>query len=794
MSDTSYGVQSLEDTINSIFPNPDTIEKTNLLSRVDSNASDASADPGAEASPLRGGTRKRKAGNPVHPRIAAAGQRIISSDHSSPGAITFRNGSPVSLKSTDSPVRSRSQQFRRGSAASSVNLQSQPLTPLKMSPTPNSAMPSTPRSGSPKSFRLSDEEVSLEGDSNSQAVASEDGEEEDDGGVGSGHGMPQLVMPHIAMPSRRHFTEKGQRIGRLKIMVVGARGVGKTSLIQSLCRVCEDIVHVDSISAAPAARPASTRCEIPGAGTAKVVEIGASTRPYPAWWTDFESRRQLLKFKSIGEGVLERNVTFLDMTDYNEGYHAEQILDYVKASLARIGKMEKMHDSELVGMLSGEGGLQIDLVLYIFGPENFADLKEDDGMKVGSPEAEVIKYLCKWTNVIPVLGRADEYDEKDRTLRKEQMMSLFDALQVKPFLSGANVRDSPEQTDASHAFAVSSVLADDSETIDASVLMASGYLPPLVSSELSHLASTIFSPTSAARLRHLSAVKFLLWRQQNLSAHLPFLPAPSAIQLDSPSILPTNADTNSIPESYEGEEPSKVLVPHGSSSYFRSVSPTASSESSLPHVNNNNAVATTSAYTRALNNASASEPFRQIRLAKWAQDLQRSLDNERKRYQRLYTDNFTASSSTRSNAGEYANPLIDNEKYLLSSNPSEPSNLPLTSTTHLSARKPGHLGGPISIIDPRDPLGILAFSQRLRRRSFFALQLTGTCGVLGVVVWFVVRHWADVQEFIGLGGAEGYGAGVEVGRVGVLPAPTAVQREGLAGWVAGVGEWVGLAR
>lgn len=790
MSDISYGVQSLDDTINSTFSNFENTDPSTSLSRINSNTSDPSADVGAEASTLPGNTRKRRAGNPVHPRIAAAGQRIISSDQSSPGAAAFRSGSPVSLNSTDSPVRSRSQHLRRGSAASSVNLQSQPLTPLKMSPRPNSAMPSTPRSGSPKSFRLSDEEVSLEGDSNSQAVESENGEEEE---VTGPQGMPQLVMPHIAMPSRRPFTEKGQKIGRLKIMVVGGRGVGKTSLIQSLCRVCEDVVHVDSMSASPAARAQAVAEQTPGACTTTVVEIGASTRPYPTWWTDFESRRQLLKLKNMGDGVLERNITFVDLTGFNEGDHPEQILQYFKSSLTRMGKMEKMHDSDLVGMLSGEGGVQVDLVLYVFGPENFQDLKEDDGMRVGSTEEEVIKYLCRWTNVIPVLGRADEYDEKELAMRKDQMTSLLNSLQVKTFLNDANAARMAEQSDASHGFAISSALADDSETIDASVLMASGYLQPLVSSDLGILASTIFNPTTAAQLRHLSAVKFLLWRQQNLSSQLPFLHAPPSAQLDSPSILPTNADASSICESYEGEEPSKVLVPYGSSSYYRSVSPTASSESSLPPVSSNNAVAATSAYTRALNNASPSEPFRQIRLAKWAQDLQRSLDNERKRYQRLYTDNFT-SASTRSNAGD-SNTIVDNEKYLLS-DVTPDNNLSLTTSTPYvrGQRAAGHLGGPISIIDPRDPLGILAFSQRLRRRSFFALQVTGTCGVIGAVVWFVVRNWADVQEFFGFGIASGYGAGAEVGRVGVLPAPTPVQREGLAGWVAELGQWIGVGR
>jgi hypothetical protein len=36
---------------------------------------------------------------------------------------------------------------------------------------------------------------------------------------------PQLVMPSIRMPTRRPFTERGKSIGKLKIMVVGAKGM-----------------------------------------------------------------------------------------------------------------------------------------------------------------------------------------------------------------------------------------------------------------------------------------------------------------------------------------------------------------------------------------------------------------------------------------------------------------------------------------------------------------------------------------------------------------------------------------
>ena len=274
MDDSGFGVHSLEDAISSTF------SSDTSLSRTNSNTTEQSTEAGAETGGLNAG-RKRKAGNPVHPKIAATGQRILSSEYN-PSLQASVTGSPVSIRSAESPFRTP---LRRGSASSSINL-SQPLTPLKMSPQPVSAtLPSTPRSGSPKSFRLSDEEASLASETGSQAVQSASGEEEEeeDDGVSKSEAMPQLVMPSIAMPTRRPFTEKGRRMGRLKVMVVGPRGVGKTSLIQSICRACEDIVHMDPISGTTLSHsPVIGSNEI--TATKKIVEIGASTRSYPSWW------------------------------------------------------------------------------------------------------------------------------------------------------------------------------------------------------------------------------------------------------------------------------------------------------------------------------------------------------------------------------------------------------------------------------------------------------------------------------------------------------------------------------
>lgn len=255
MQDSTFGVQSLESTISSNISSDDSLSRTN------SNLSEASVEAGADANSQAG--RKRKAGNPVHPKIIATGQRILSADHA--------GGSPMSYRSSESPLRG--QNVRRNSASSSINL-SAPLTPLKMSPRLESAMPSTPRSGSPKSFRLSDEEQSIASDAGSQAIVSSSGDENEEDTDNKAESMPQLVMPSIAMPIRRPFTERGKQMGRLKVMVVGGRGVGKTSLIQSICRVCEDVVHMDALTGSTSTLEANGTIQI---SNGQIVEIGAST-------------------------------------------------------------------------------------------------------------------------------------------------------------------------------------------------------------------------------------------------------------------------------------------------------------------------------------------------------------------------------------------------------------------------------------------------------------------------------------------------------------------------------------
>ena len=85
-------------------------------------------------------------------------------------------------------------------------------------------------------------------------------------------------------------------------------------MIKSIVQTCEDIVHVDPLTAHNAPSRHSSRR---GGGaeecTKKITEVYASTRPYPHWWNEIDDSKVLRRRKSRGieEQVIERNLCFV---------------------------------------------------------------------------------------------------------------------------------------------------------------------------------------------------------------------------------------------------------------------------------------------------------------------------------------------------------------------------------------------------------------------------------------------------------------------------------------------------
>lgn len=180
---------------------------------------------------------------------------------------------------------------------------SQPMTPVIAPMTP-SELPGTPRSST----------GTLMGGSTLLQEA-------------LGVGAPQLIMPEITMPIRRPFTEKGKRIGRLKVLIAGDSGIGKSSLIKSIFQVCEDIVHVDPVASNVSASGRHGMGSLRGGRggdqdtTRAITEVHASTKAYPQWWSEIDDSKVLRgKRRSVyEEQIIERNLCFVDTPGYGSG-------------------------------------------------------------------------------------------------------------------------------------------------------------------------------------------------------------------------------------------------------------------------------------------------------------------------------------------------------------------------------------------------------------------------------------------------------------------------------------------
>jgi hypothetical protein len=127
------------------------------------------------------------------------------------------------------------------------------------------------------------------------------------------------------------------------------------------------------------------------------------------------------------------------------------------------------------------------------------------------------------------------------------------------------------------------------------------------------------------------------------------------------------------------------------------------------------------------------ERLAQVRLAKWASDLQRSLRNERERFEELQR-------------GERAKWLIERvgeevrDGSIVSSPPEGRANWAVV--RHESEKRAGGARtryGRQGRVDTRDPLGLCDFTDEVRRRGVVVLKVLGGMGVLGAVAVAVVK-------------------------------------------------------
>lgn len=571
----------------------------------------------------------------------------------------------------------------------------------------------------------------------SQAIHSdsEDGEEDGEDGeeitfVGPEHARSsdkvtgdipplQLVMPSISMPKRRPFTERGKKMGRVKMMTVGPAGTGKTCLIHSLMSTCDDIVHMDTTSNASISSLRRRHRSTSYVKTNQITEVLASTKAYPPWWSDVDDGRRLQRRRSIGGVVLDRNICFVDTPGWDNSGATENedmqdaidaVVEYIESTLIRNATMSDLGDSELLSNLSGGGGVQVDAVLYLLRP----------GCSVlSSSEAESIRRLSALTNVIPLIGFADMCTDEQIKDSKAVMRNAFNAAGIEIFdfnessTGDAMLQTISKQGSAKHwPYAVSCTNGDD--CMDASDLTASDYTLSSQPGDLSKLSQQLFEPDNIQRLRHYSAKKFLKWRRErhamSLDIHKQELLALSMSQSHSFSLAESEYGFPDMGASSVYSIASGVLIPHASSGFYGSpgFDPQA-------HAGSQNTL-------DRFVGGKFPRPDSQVFIADWAQDLRRALNMERSRMTEMTSRNTQ---------------VVDNLSLVKAKKSTE---------DHESRRTRCGDGA----ISTADPLGLLAIGDDFSRRGRLVLQVLGGCGIVATMAVWIVRNWDMVTEFLGI--------------------------------------------
>ncbi|TGJ84638.1 hypothetical protein E0Z10_g4091 [Xylaria hypoxylon] len=317
--------------------------------------------------------------------------------------------------------------------------------------------------------------------------------------LGSGS-APQLVMPSIMMPSRRPFTETGQHLGRLKILLAGDSGMLldylwlPTLLTLHLLQALQGFLTTRH-------RVVKKRVTVNNYHS----EIHASTKPYPEWWQDLDTPGAPHKRKRLGDQVLERNICFVDTPGYSRGSSAMETImscvDYIESHLSKV-LSDDISDVDLINMLGGSGGYQVDAVLYLISHT----LKPAD--------LEYMRRLTPLTNVIPILTRAEMLSDKQTATRKQEIAGQLESAGIRPFtFTPTAAQEKGEPSAPSAPYTASSATVSDHDIMDASLLMSADYIQPLIPTDLAFLVEKIFSLDGASWLRHSAAKKYLQWRE-----------------------------------------------------------------------------------------------------------------------------------------------------------------------------------------------------------------------------------------------------------------------------------------
>lgn len=351
-------------------------------------------------------------------------------------------------------------------------------------------------------------------------------------------------------------------------------------------------------------------------------------------------------------------------------------------------------------------------------------------------ELETIRALSDYTNVVPVLSKVDLYSITHLMETQKSWSEALQAANIQCFrFAGFGTREDSDHGTGSNIDvpAVSVVpLKDDYDSMDASVLMAPNYVPPIEASQLSKLIETVFDPNVAACLRHRAARSSIRRHRQHLqnARSMSFNTIrPDLRSIKDISRAPTKsfAALDAQPD-HTHMRRSRDVVPtthdlQGSSPL--SATSWADVSDQLPPAAPD--LANDYALARITDHTQREERLAQVHLARWAADLQRTLRNERVEYANLHDQERTHWLLER--LKERTSPDGDNSdtRKLNSSSGRSRS----ASRLHIQATEHEH----------RDPLGLLAWQDVLTEKGVLLARVIGSVGITGAVMIWAMRIW-----------------------------------------------------
>ena len=310
-------------------------------------------------------------------------------------------------------------------------------------------------------------------------------------------------------------------------------------------------------------------------------------------------------------------------------------------------------------------------------------------------DVEYLQRLSRLTNILPLISRSDQLSGEELAALKANIISAFQTNSIKSF-NFDQLFNNPTHPDA--PYAISSMASKDEETMDASLLMSPDYVQPLLESELPFLVSHIFERDVVSWLRHSAAKKFVQWREA--------------------------ASPHTRPQAL-----------------YRPLSQLCAA----PHPSGLTGTATTSyALARVTDHTQREERIAQVRLANWAADLQRSLANERRRFEQLAHGERAVWLTERLGECVKDGTIVPVSRGARSSSSSaalsfEGTMVRQETTTYSRKRRAAG-------VDPHDPLGLLQLNAEVKRKSWIALQVVSSLGVLGGLAYYITRSWQSVGE------------------------------------------------